>query len=602
MLAHLAFWLDHVDGQVARWRGTASLDGVYFDYLMHHAANLGLGFGLGYGLAARTGDLRWSAAGFAIALGWTMLGLHNDCRYKAFFQRLKRETGTFRVDGGSGGRPSPPAPWPRRGRAALTWPAYKACEPHVVLIGLTALAVLALVAPALWLMLWRGGVGVMAVLAPALAFGRAARTVTRQAVSRGVRPLVPALAGCEPRRQARGDAHPGHARASRYHKAEGLSDSLVTVVAGVCDDSTERLPSDLGHLPAMPRRRDVGIGVVGAGFIVRDCHLVAYADAGFQVVGLTSRTEATAREVAALRGVPRVFATLEAMLDDPEVEVVDVAVPPTEQPGVIRRILDHPRTSRPRHPGAEAAGDVLSRGAGDRRGVRRGGGRPAGQPEHAVRPLGARLQDAARPRRPRRRRCSPRSTCGPSRTGCPGPEDGRSLSTFIMSIHHLDTFRYWLGDPLRVLASTRPDPRTKFPHADGINLYILEYEEARASAWDDVWAGPVREGAAAEIGIRWRFEGTHGLALGTIGWPGWPERVPSTIDYSTVDDQGAWHRPRWPEAWFPDAFAGTMAGLLRALESGTEPDISGRDNLKTIALCEAVLSSAASIAWSRSKK
>ena len=117
----------------------------------------------------------------------------------------------------------------------------------------------------------------------------------------------------------------------------------------------------------------------------------------------------------------------------------------------------------------------------------------------------------------------------------PWARGGRSLATFIMSIHHLDTFRYWLGDPLRVLASTRPDPRTKFPHADGINLYILEYEEARASAWDDVWGGPVREGAAAEIGIGWRFEGTHGLALGTIGWPGWPERVPST--HRLLDDR-----------------------------------------------------------------
>ena len=85
---------------------------------------------------------------------------------------------------------------------------------------------------------------------------------------------------------------------------------------------------------------------------------------------------------------------------------------------------------------------------------------------------------------------------------------------------------------------------------------------ARASAWDDVWAGPAREGAGAEIGVRWRVEGTEGLALGTIGWPGWPERVPSTLDYSTIRDQGAWHRPRWPEAWFPDAFAGTMGGLL----------------------------------------
>ena len=182
-LAHLAFWLDHVDGQVARWRGTACLDGVYFDYLMHHAASLGLGFGLGYGLAARTGDLRWSAAGFAIALGWTVLGLHNDCRYKAFFQRLKRETGSFRVDGGSGGRPSPPACWPRRGRAALDLARVQGVRaprrpdrtdgPGAAGAGRSPL----------WLMLWRGGVGIMAVLAPALAFGRAARTVTRQTVS-----------------------------------------------------------------------------------------------------------------------------------------------------------------------------------------------------------------------------------------------------------------------------------------------------------------------------------------------------------------------------------------------------------------------------------
>jgi predicted dehydrogenase len=29
----------------------------------------------------------------------------------------------------------------------------------------------------------------------------------------------------------------------------------------------------------------------------------------------------------------------------------------------------------------------------------------------------------------------------------PWAEAGRSLSTFVMSIHHLDTFRDWLGDP-----------------------------------------------------------------------------------------------------------------------------------------------------------
>ena len=89
LLAHLGFWLDHVDGQVARWRGTVSLDGVYLDYLMHHIANMAIGFALGYGLAARSGEIRWTIAGFAIAAGWGLFSMHNDCRYKAFFQRLE---------------------------------------------------------------------------------------------------------------------------------------------------------------------------------------------------------------------------------------------------------------------------------------------------------------------------------------------------------------------------------------------------------------------------------------------------------------------------------------------------------------------------------
>ena len=179
MLGHLAFWLDHVDGQVARWQGSACLSGVYFDYLMHHVASLTLGFSLGYGLAARTGDLRWAAAGFLIAAGWVGLGLQNDCRYKAFFQRLKASTDSYGVDGGSGGRPAPPAPWPHRGIGMLSWPAAKACEPHVVLLALTVLAALALVWPPLWLTLWRGGMVAMVVLAPALAVGRAARAIRR---------------------------------------------------------------------------------------------------------------------------------------------------------------------------------------------------------------------------------------------------------------------------------------------------------------------------------------------------------------------------------------------------------------------------------------
>jgi len=160
----------------------------------------------------------------------------------------------------------------------------------------------------------------------------------------------------------------------------------------------------------------------------------------------------------------------------------------------------------------------------------------------------------------------------------------------IMSIHHLDAFRFLFGNPDRVFASVRPDPRTaqKFAHEDGLALYILEYAGGlRAAAWDDVWAGPAREGAASDIGIRWRVEGTKGMARGTIGWPDYPARTPSTLDYTTVDMNGQWQKPRWNEVWFPDAFAGPMGQLLCALEDGAEPEISGDDNLHTMALVDA---------------
>jgi predicted dehydrogenase len=169
------------------------------------------------------------------------------------------------------------------------------------------------------------------------------------------------------------------------------------------------------------------------------------------------------------------------------------------------------------------------------------------------------------------------------------------LTLRIMSIHHLDMFRFWFGDPLRVFASVRSDPRTgaQFEHEDGICLYILEYANGlRAAAWDDVWSGPAREGAAADIGIRWRVEGTQGLARGTIGWPDYPNRTPSTLDWSTCQDEGRWHRPRWEEVWFPDAFAGPMAELMRAVGEGREPETSGADNLHTMALVEACYRSA----------
>ena len=305
-------------------------------------------------------------------------------------------------------------------------------------------------------------------------------------------------------------------------------------------------PLQLDYLPRWPSRKNTGIGCMGAGFIMRDCHLPAYRKAGFNPVAIFSRRLEQAADLADKFAIASVAASLDEMLNDPQVEVLDIAVPPAAQPQIIRqaaRSAKHLRGILAQKPLAmtyrEAAASVEAcRQAGIVLSVNQN--MRFDQSVRALKslldrgwlgdPVLATIEMRAIPH------------------WMPWAQELPSLATFIMSIHHLDTFRYWFGSPERVLASTRPDPRTKFAHDDGINLYILEYASGlRASSWDDVWTGPCREGAQADIGIRWRVEGTEGLARGTIGWPSYPARTPSTLDYSTSREPGFWFQPRWPE-------------------------------------------------------
>ena len=102
------------------------------------------------------------------------------------------------------------------------------------------------------------------------------------------------------------------------------------------------------------RCRDVPIGAVGAGFIMADVQLAAYAEAGFPVVAIASRTPAKAAEVAAAGVIPTVHATPEALIEDPAGRDPRHRLPARPAAGA-----DPPRARPAAHrgdPGAEAAG------------------------------------------------------------------------------------------------------------------------------------------------------------------------------------------------------------------------------------------------------
>lgn len=349
----------------------------------------------------------------------------------------------------------------------------------------------------------------------------------------------------------------------------------------------------LHHRPALPPKTDYGIGVIGAGFIIRDCHLLAYRNAGFRRVAVASRTRASAERAAELRGVERVYDRWEQLLEDPEVEILDLGVPPDEQPPILREIARRPPAhlkgvlaQKPLAGSYPEALELVRRceDAGLKLAVNQNM-----RFDHSIRalktvlsrgylgePVLATIDMRAIPH------------------WMPWQERQGWLTLRVMSIHHLDAFRFLFGDPDRIYCSVRRDPRTLFRHEDGIALYILEYENGlRCSSWDDVWSGPVREGAEADLRINWRVEGTEGVADGTIGWPKYPEHTPSTLRFSTLRQPGAVFEPKWKEAWFPDAFEGPMAALMEAIQQDREPEISGRENLGTMALVDAAYRSAA---------
>lgn len=331
------------------------------------------------------------------------------------------------------------------------------------------------------------------------------------------------------------------------------------------------------------RTRSLRIGCIGAGMIMAECHLAAYREAGFPVVAIASRTRANAAKVAARWGIPKVHDTPEALIADPEVEIVDLAFPPDRQPALIRAALaaPHVRAILAQKPlalsleeavklrdAAKAAGKILSVNQNMRY-------------DQSMRVLKQILD---------------RGELGevvyaqidmhaiPHWQTFLADYDRLTLSN--MSVHHLDVLRFLLGEPEEITTLTRKDPRTTFAHTDGITVSTLKFPSgAMAVSIEDVWSGPRQAGYEDDQHIRWRVDGTDGVAKGTIGWP---NGAASTLTYaSTRTTGGKWVTPSWETMWFPHAFVGVMEQLQHAVATGGEPTMTVADNVHTMALIEA---------------
>jgi len=331
------------------------------------------------------------------------------------------------------------------------------------------------------------------------------------------------------------------------------------------------------------RTKEYKIGCVGAGMIMAECHLAAYKEAGFPVAAIASRTKANAEKVAKRWGIPIVHDTPEALIEDKNVEIIDLAFPPDQQPALIRHALKqkHIKAILAQKPlalslteaiklrdEAKKAGKILSVNQNMRY-------------DQSMRVLKQIIDSGS---------------LGdivfaqidmhaiPHWQAFLEKYDRLTLSN--MSVHHLDVLRFLFGDPTEITTLTRKDPRTKFAHSDGITVSTMTFPSgAMAVSLEDVWSGPRQEGYKDDQYINWRVEGTQGVAKGTIGWP---TGAASTLTYASAKTtDGKWVTPKWDTMWFPHAFIGVMEQLQHAVKTGTPPALSVADNVKTMVLVEA---------------
>jgi len=337
------------------------------------------------------------------------------------------------------------------------------------------------------------------------------------------------------------------------------------------------MPDAFPHLdykPKLPRRLDRGIGIVGAGGIVNYAHLPAYKRAGFKVVAITDKNREAADKTARDHGIPRVCATVEELLANREVEIVDIAVYPAAQAEIVAKAAAAGKHMLCQKPFADEYSKAL-------RNVELAA---KANVKIAVNQQ-MRWDAGIRCARLLIDQCwlgaptygSIQVHCNTNWSMWPWIYAGKRLEVMFHSIHYIDSLRYLLGEPASVFTSGSRAPG-ETTSAETKTLTIWEYESGLQvlidvchSTWtDDAYA-------------TFRLEGSEGVIKGTIGLMyNYPTGRPDTLEFMSNKNPGYWFAARLDSMWIPDAFVGPMASLMRAVEEDTEPETSGRDNLRTL--------------------
>jgi len=329
----------------------------------------------------------------------------------------------------------------------------------------------------------------------------------------------------------------------------------------------------------LPPKIDYGIAFIGCGGIVNYGHIPAYKASGFNLIGGYDLDHEVAEKTARVHGLKKVYESLDEVLLDPMVQIVDIAVVPWEQRAIVEKVVAAEKHLLCQKPFSDKYAEAVEMTAMAKQAGLKIAVHQQFRWSSIIRTVQAIMAEgwmgdildvqvqvsihtpwdmwpwlASRPR----------------------------LEVLFHSIHYLDALRFLFGDPLLVTSRHTKDPAQK---SKGETKTITTWEYANGL---QILIAVCHFDWSPALYSLFRVLGTEGLIEGTIGTNyDYPDGRSDTIKFTSRNRPEQNFSVTLPGKWIPDAFYGPMASLMEAIQTGGEPLTSAKDNLGTLRVVEA---------------
>ena len=331
--------------------------------------------------------------------------------------------------------------------------------------------------------------------------------------------------------------------------------------------------------PKLPPKIDYGIAFIGCGGIVNYGHIPSYKTHGFNIIGGYDIDPEAARKTVQEHGLQKVYATLDDVLNDPLVQIVDIATMAWDRRAIVETVSaagKHMLCQKPLSDKYLEAVEManLAQQAGLKIAVQQ-----QFRWSSLIRAVQALLLEgwvgeildvqvqvsihtpwdmwpwiASQPR----------------------------LEVLYHSIHYLDSLRFLFGDPACITSRHTKHP-TQQAKAETKTITIWEYPNGL-----QILIAICHFDWSPGLYSLFRVLGTDGLIEGTIGTNyDYPHGRSDTLTFTSRAHPKQSFSATLPGRWIPDSFYGPMASLMEAIQTGGEPLTSARDNLGTLRVVEA---------------